>query len=247
MTLVRSVHLIEAGSRGNALRLARFGHDFIRMRPLAISSEIQKISNDPPGKRELTKAANRESILEAARLVFAELGYETTTVRDIVRRTDLASGTFYNYFRSKEEIFEALARDSVRDFGKILKGVRQGVETFEDYLRSAYGAYFRYLLAQHNDMAELGAPSNPMTGVRVDTPEMQAVFVEIRKDIEIVLEKSGSVEIDTENLTAAAIGIARELGNVMLKRVHATGEAQLEKTIEFATNMTLNGVRHFFD
>jgi len=54
-------------------------------------------------KRERTKASNRAAILEAARDVFAELGYDAATVRDIVRRTDLASGTFYNYFPDKED------------------------------------------------------------------------------------------------------------------------------------------------
>jgi AcrR family transcriptional regulator len=50
------------------------------------------------GRRERTKAANRAALLEAARDAFGELGFEATGVRDIVRRTDLASGTFYNYF-----------------------------------------------------------------------------------------------------------------------------------------------------
>lgn len=57
------------------------------------------------GKREETKASNRQAIIDAARRVFAELGYGATTVRDIIRETELASGTFYNYFKSKEEVF----------------------------------------------------------------------------------------------------------------------------------------------
>ena len=48
---------------------------------------------EPLGKREQTKAQNRELILEAARQVFAELGFGATTVRDIIRATPLASGT----------------------------------------------------------------------------------------------------------------------------------------------------------
>ena len=60
------------------------------------------------GKREQTKKNSRSAILEAARGVFAKLGYGATTVRDIIRATDLASGTFYNYFKSKEEVFEAI-------------------------------------------------------------------------------------------------------------------------------------------
>ena len=62
----------------------------------------------PTGRRAEGKAANRRIILDAAKRVFAEMGYSTARVRDIIRATPLASGTFYNYFRSKEEVFQAL-------------------------------------------------------------------------------------------------------------------------------------------
>ena len=72
------------------------------------TKERKETGGAPLGKREQTKATNRLAILEAARQVFAELGYGETTVRDIIRKTGLASGTFYNYFKSKEEVFEAI-------------------------------------------------------------------------------------------------------------------------------------------
>ena len=55
-------------------------------------------------RRDLTKAQNRDTILAAARSVFAEMGFAAASVRDIIRATPLASGTFYNYFKSKEEV-----------------------------------------------------------------------------------------------------------------------------------------------
>jgi AcrR family transcriptional regulator len=87
---------------------------------------------EPIGKREKTKATNRQAILVAARRVFAQLGYDAATVRDIIRGTDLASGTFYNYFRSKEEVYEALADDSAARFRPILRHARDVAEGFED-------------------------------------------------------------------------------------------------------------------
>ncbi|MGB3627674.1 MAG: helix-turn-helix domain-containing protein, partial [Henriciella sp.] len=86
------------------------------------------------GKRERTKAANREAILAAARRVFARLGLDATTVRDIIRETDLAAGTFYNYFRSKEEVFQALADESTKRFRPRLQTVRAKATTFEEYI-----------------------------------------------------------------------------------------------------------------
>jgi AcrR family transcriptional regulator len=67
------------------------------------------------GKRDRTKAQNRAAILGAAREVFAELGYDAAGVRDITRRTDLASGTFYNYFPDKEAVFREVLDESAKE------------------------------------------------------------------------------------------------------------------------------------
>ena len=55
------------------------------------------------GARETNKIKNRQAIIEAGIQTFIAKGVAETTVRDIIRSTGLASGTFYNYFNSKEE------------------------------------------------------------------------------------------------------------------------------------------------
>ena len=101
-----------------------------------------------PGKREQTKADNRQAILDAARQVFGELGFETATVRDIIRRTSLSVGAFYNYYRSKEEVFAALADDGARRFKPILRAQSAKATDFESYLRAAVAAYFDFLAGE---------------------------------------------------------------------------------------------------
>ncbi|MEL6830116.1 MAG: TetR/AcrR family transcriptional regulator, partial [Pseudomonadota bacterium] len=41
------------------------------------------------GKRARAKELNRQAILDAARIVFARLGYDACSIRDIIRETDL--------------------------------------------------------------------------------------------------------------------------------------------------------------
>ena len=72
---------------------------------LTLSQTSPAADSPPAGKREQTKAANRAAILEAARAVFNDMGYDAATVRDIIRRTGLSVGAFYNYYRSKEEVY----------------------------------------------------------------------------------------------------------------------------------------------
>src|SRR3712207_8615846 len=51
----------------------------------------------------------REQLLAAARAELAEHGYERTTVSSIATRANVAQGTFYLYFPSKEALPGALA------------------------------------------------------------------------------------------------------------------------------------------
>jgi len=193
----------------------------------------------PAGRRELTKAANRQAILDAAKIVFAELGFEATTVRDIIRRTELASGTFYNYFRSKEEIFEALTDDSAGRFRPILRQIRSEAADFEEYIRRAIAAYFTFIAADHEPMAALAARSRSTVGVRVDTPEMLAVFEQVKTDMTDVLVSHGHTGFDADYFAAASVGIAREVGDRMLLRqpFDVAGASQ------FAADMLVSGVR----
>jgi AcrR family transcriptional regulator len=52
--------------------------------------------------------ARRQQVLDAAFACFARQGFHQTTVDDICRESELSPGVVYKYFRSKEEIIEAV-------------------------------------------------------------------------------------------------------------------------------------------
>ena len=192
-----------------------------------------------PGKREQTKVANRQAILDAAREVFGELGYEAATVRDIIRRTGLAAGTFYNYYRSKEEVFAALADDGARRFAPILKGLRGQGHSFEEFVRQAIGAYFAFIAEEQRTWIERRPAGEPHPHVQGETPEMAAVFAEIRDALAEDISERRIPYADPDYMAAACIAIAREVGDKMLERrpVDTAGAA------EFAVTMILGGLK----
>src|SRR3954470_21618936 len=100
---------------------------------------------DPPGRRQERKAQNRQKLLEAARKVFAKKGLGEATARDIVRETDLASGTFYNYFRDKEDAFRALLEEMAEQSRALVRAQRRepGMSV-EARVANAYRAYFEW-------------------------------------------------------------------------------------------------------
>ena len=94
------------------------------------------------------KAENRSKLLAAAKKVFAEKGYGAATARDIVRETDLASGTFYNYFEDKEGAFRAVFEEFAGTASTLAGEQRRRAElSVEDRIYNAYRAFFDLVVA----------------------------------------------------------------------------------------------------
>ncbi len=59
--------------------------------------------------RIVKKAEERRGeIIEAARRLFLTKGYDNTTMQDVMHHLQIAKGTIYHYFNSKEQLLEAV-------------------------------------------------------------------------------------------------------------------------------------------
>ena len=68
------------------------------------------------------KDAVRRRILDAALLCLERSGYQDVTTRELLAEAGLSTGTFYNYFPSKEDLYEALAEEALAtDVARILE------------------------------------------------------------------------------------------------------------------------------
>ncbi len=190
------------------------------------------------GKREETKASNRQAIIDAARRVFAELGYGATTVRDIIRATDLASGTFYNYFKSKEEVFQALQDETALRVRPRLRAERIRARNFEEFISGSFRTFFDFVKNDHATFATMRR--NPeMQRVRIDTPEVVAGFDELRTDLERAIESGVVPDADPDLLMASIVGVAFEVANHLVAR----DDLSVDEAAKFATALFLGGVQ----
>jgi AcrR family transcriptional regulator len=55
--------------------------------------------------------AQKKIILQAAVRCFAKQGFHPTTMRDVIRESGMSAGALYLYFKSKEELIEAIAEN----------------------------------------------------------------------------------------------------------------------------------------
>ena len=193
---------------------------------------------EPLGKREQTKVQNRELILEAARQVFAELGFGATTVRDIIRATPLASGTFYNYFKSKEEVFQAIRDDVALAIRPRLREERIKAKSVEEFISSTFRTFMEFVADDLVNFRTIRHTADT-TRMRLDTPEIIAGFEELREDIEKAIQDGVFPPIDADFLMASLVGVAFEVSERMMLREKRDPAA----AAMFATALFLGGIR----
>ena len=142
------------------------------------------------GKRERTKAANRQTILVAARRVFSDIGYGAASVRDIVRETDLATGTFYNYFPDKESVLRALVGEITDEARARVRAARTAATTLEGFVSGGFRAYFAFL-AEDPDTVALMRRNAGTIRTMFDEPALGAGIAELRADLETAVRTHG--------------------------------------------------------
>lgn len=89
-------------------------------------------------KNTLRKEENRRLIISSARKVFATIGYDAASVRDIVRESGLAPGSFYNNFSDKNEIFQEVIEQIGRPVELGMRVMRQEAKTASEFIRGSY-------------------------------------------------------------------------------------------------------------
>jgi AcrR family transcriptional regulator len=110
-------------------------------------------SGGAPAQNRQLRKQGRETLrrlLEAAISVFDERGYHAARVDDIVKVAQTSHGTFYLYFRNKEDLFLALVADvteAMRQLAEALppiKPSKAGYDVLREWLDEFYGIYEHY-------------------------------------------------------------------------------------------------------
>lgn len=79
-------------------------------------------------RNDRRRVRTRSSLIGAARTVFAARGVESATIQEIADTADVAKGSFYNHFDSREDLLSAVAAATLEELGEILDRKVQGHE-----------------------------------------------------------------------------------------------------------------------
>lgn len=97
---------------------------------------------------EERKQARRRAILDTATSFFGKHGYHATTVPRIVVEAEVSTGSFYMYFRNKEDVFNAALEELGRAIAQVLDELKQSQP--DPLKRIAQGAEAVFLFLARN-------------------------------------------------------------------------------------------------
>jgi AcrR family transcriptional regulator len=191
------------------------------------------------GRREERKAQNRAKILVAARHVFAEKGFGEATARDIVRRTDLATGTFYNYFTDKQDVFQALLEEMSEKGRALAREQRQAPgRTLEERVANAYRAYFEWAV-EENDMFEVFRRNAGSIALMPDREPFELGISELIEDLTEWAAAGDIPAAEFHYLATAGVGMGFQVATHLVDRE----PPDVEGATRFCTRMFMGGVR----
>jgi AcrR family transcriptional regulator len=72
----------------------------------------------------LKAGKRKQAIVEAATECFAKRGYHDTSISDIIDRAGIARGTFYLYFKSKQDVFRFILDGFIKHIGDQIKTIK---------------------------------------------------------------------------------------------------------------------------
>jgi AcrR family transcriptional regulator len=158
--------------------------------------------------RALTPKARRtrERILEAALELFADRGYEATTMRDVAREAEASLGLAYRYFASKEEFALAL----------YMRLAEESEEWARDGLEGGTVAE-RFEAAMLAKLGQVSPHRGPLAALLTRALDPNSRLSALGEGTAAVREKMGGVFLEVVRGASDAPGEkqVRELGNVL--------------------------------
>jgi len=87
-------------------------------------------------RKEREFQARRQEILEAATRLFARQGYHGTAMSEIAKEAEFSTGSLYNFFKNKEELYFSLLQEKIEVLEQEAYGVLEEDKSVEEKLRN---------------------------------------------------------------------------------------------------------------
>ena len=188
-------------------------------------------------KREENKRQNKEVIINGARNLFASKGLDNTNISEIVEASGLARGTFYNYFKSKEEIWDELLHDFALRLNTVLNAERKNAATPQAFIQDAFKGYLE-LLKEPQMLSFIVKNQEAVRKGLLSSDNISSIYRDLENDLKNSTFFEGLSTQQYQLISYAMIGAGLEI--VILS--FYSSDVSIQETEKFFTQLFLGGI-----
>lgn len=189
----------------------------------------------------LKKDQNREIILKIAREIFSKYGFKKTTLDDIANAVRKGKSSLYYYFKSKEDLFQAVIMKEVdilaHELDIVINRNTDPVDKLRDYILtklSTFRSLANFYHAIENDVTAVGF---------IDEIKIRYEQDEIRMIKRILIEGVRKNEFEIYDFNLAAIGITTAIkGLEMPLSAGNYSNVNLERSVDIILRIMCYGI-----
>lgn len=194
----------------------------------------------PSAKRAAAREEKRAAIKAAGWKVFAEIGLDAATVAEIVAESGVSTGSFYNYFGTREAVFDELLAEMVGIVRQRTRAARAQADDLRTMLLLSYKAFLDFVLETEGGR-EFCARNQPHIRARLYGLESTGgVLSDLKTDIARGMPQA--TFSDWELSLIASLILANGMEALLQSR--ALPDLDTEALSRIMTGLAMDGIAH---
>ncbi len=194
-------------------------------------------------KEDVLTTYRRDALLTAAVRVFGECGFDAATMERIAREADVAKGTTYLYYRSKQSIYDEALGRGLAELDARTQAAMADAAAVRDAITAFIVTRAEYFL-EHRDFFRMyvSAIARHITSAKAKPPEFQLLIDRQTRRLEQALARAvGRREIRRVDPAATALAIFDITRGLVARRLMSgTGVAPAD--VQFLSDLVWSGL-----
>ncbi|HET7842237.1 MAG TPA: TetR/AcrR family transcriptional regulator [Terriglobia bacterium] len=195
-------------------------------------------------KKEVVTEFRTAEILAAAHRVFAEKGFHAATIDEVAKAANVAKGTVYLYYRSKDDLYWAALRRGVVEMIERTKASMDRVQSTEEKIHALIDTKVRYFDENREFFriyySEFG---NVLTHPSEAKKDFTKLYLGHEKMVEEVLARGlRRKEIRCTHIESLAFTITELTRGLIIRRLLGWSKSEVEEDIGFLFDFVRKGI-----
>jgi len=195
-------------------------------------------------KEDVLAAYRRDALLKAAVRVFGESGFDSATMERIAREADVAKGTTYLYYRSKQSIYDAALEAGLAELDERTHAAMDQAAGLRDAIRAFITARADYFFERRDFFRMyVGAVARGITSTRSKPSEFQSLLDRQTRRLEQAIARAvARREIRRVDPAATALAIFDITRGLVARRLTSSGTRDVAQDVQFLSDLIWQGL-----